>query len=73
MNYNLESMSKDEGRYYISEKLKGDGCNQNIFEDAAIEAIFNAADGTPRLINKFCKRQAQCLSCRHRQAGTGTL
>lgn len=24
------------------------------FEDAAIEAILNAADGTPRLINKFC-------------------
>ena len=39
---------------YISEKLKGAGCNQTIFEDAAIEAILNAADGTPRLINKFC-------------------
>ncbi|MEE1306014.1 MAG: hypothetical protein U0K68_12865 [Agathobacter sp.] len=28
--------------------------NQAIFEDAAIEAILNAADGTPRLINKYC-------------------
>ena len=54
MNYNLEGLSKDEGKYYISEKLKGAGCNQTIFEDAAIEAILNAADGTPRLINKFC-------------------
>ena len=54
MNYNLEGMSKEEGRYYISEKLKGAGCNQTIFEDAAIEAILNATDGTPRLINKFC-------------------
>ncbi|SES41747.1 hypothetical protein SAMN04487884_1461, partial [Butyrivibrio fibrisolvens] len=35
-------------------KLKGAGCNQNIFDDAAIEAILNAADGTPRLINKYC-------------------
>ncbi|SES36733.1 hypothetical protein SAMN04487884_13732, partial [Butyrivibrio fibrisolvens] len=26
----------------------------NIFDDAAIEAILNAADGTPRLINKYC-------------------
>jgi len=25
-----------------------------IFEDAAIESILNAADGTPRLINKYC-------------------
>lgn len=54
MNYNLEGMSKDEGHYYISEKLKGAGCNQTIFENAAIEAILNAADGTPRLINKYC-------------------
>ena len=54
MNYNLEGISKEEGRYYISEKLKGASCNQTIFEDAAIEAILNAADGTPRLINKFC-------------------
>ena len=54
MNYNLEGMTKDEGRYYITEKLKGAGCNQTIFEDAAIEAVLNAADGTPRLINKYC-------------------
>lgn len=54
MNYNLEGMSKEEGRYYISEKLKGAGCNQTVFEDAAIEAVLNAADGTPRLINKYC-------------------
>jgi len=54
MNYNLEGLSKDEGRTYIEEKLKGAGCNQTIFEDAAIEAILNAADGTPRLINKYC-------------------
>ena len=54
MNYNLEGLSKDEGKTYIEEKLKGAGCNQTIFEDAAIEAILNAADGTPRLVNKYC-------------------
>lgn len=54
MNYNLEGFSKEEGKLYISEKLKGAGCNQTIFEDAAVEAILNASDGTPRLINKFC-------------------
>lgn len=54
MNYNLEGLTKDEGKTYILEKLKGAGCNQAIFEDAAIEAILNAADGTPRLINKYC-------------------
>lgn len=54
MNYNLEGLTKDEGKTYILEKLKGAGCNQTIFEYAAIEAILNAADGTPRLINKYC-------------------
>ena len=54
MNYDLGSLSKEEGRQYILEKLKGAGCNQTVFEDAAIEAILNAADGTPRVINKFC-------------------
>ena len=54
MNYNLEGLIKDEGKTYILEKLKGASCNQTIFEDAAIEAILNAADGIPRLINKYC-------------------
>ncbi len=54
MNYNLEGMTKEEGRSYIAEKLGGAGCRQPVFEDAAIEAILNASDGTPRLINKLC-------------------
>ena len=41
---------------YITEKLKGAGCNQTVFEDAAMEAILNAADGTPRMINKYCNQ-----------------
>ena len=54
MNYDLGGLSREEGRQYILEKLKGAGCNQTVFEDAAIEAILNAADGAPRVINKFC-------------------
>ncbi len=38
MNYNLEGMSKEEGRSYIHEKLKGAGCNQTLFHEAAVEA-----------------------------------
>lgn len=54
MNYNLEGLSKEEGHSYIHEKLKGAGCNQTVFHEAAVEAILNAADGTPRIINKLC-------------------
>lgn len=54
MNYNLEGMSKTEGHDYITAKLKGAGCTQTVFEENALEAILNAANGTPRMINKFC-------------------
>ena len=35
-------------------KLKGAGCTQPVFEESAVEAILNAADGTARLISKIC-------------------
>lgn len=54
MNYDLDGLSKEEGRLYIQTKLEGAGCHQPVFEDNAIEAILNAANGTPRLINKLC-------------------
>ena len=54
MNYNLEGYSKAEGRQYIEQKLKGAGCTQPVFEDAAIEAVLNEADGTARMISKLC-------------------
>lgn len=42
MNYNMEGLSKDEGRMYISEKIKGAGGNPDIFEENAVEAVLNA-------------------------------
>lgn len=54
MNYNLDGLSKEEGRLYIQEKLKGAGCTQTVFEENAVEAILGAANGTPRMIDKLC-------------------
>lgn len=54
MNYNMEGFSKEEGREYIEQKLRGAGCTQEVFDSGAVEAILNAADGTARMINKFC-------------------
>ncbi|MEE1163145.1 MAG: AAA family ATPase [Lachnospiraceae bacterium] len=54
MNYNLEGLTKEEGRAYISTKLKGAGCDVPVFDENALEAILNASNGTPRLINKIC-------------------
>ena len=54
MNYNLEGMTKAEGHCYVAAKLNGAGCTQTVFEDNALEAILNAANGIPRMINKLC-------------------
>lgn len=54
MNYEIGGLTKDEGRQYILDKLKSAGCNQSVFEDNAVEAILNAADGTPRMISNLC-------------------
>ena len=54
MNYNIDPYTKEEGKEYISAKLRGAGCTQPVFEDGAIEAVLNAADGIARMINKLC-------------------
>lgn len=54
MNYHLEGMTKEEGRQYILEKLSGAGCQQTVFEENAVEAILNSAEGAARQINKLC-------------------
>lgn len=54
MNYTIDGYSKEEGREYISKKLAGAGCNQTVFDESALEAILNAADGAARMISKFC-------------------
>lgn len=56
MNYNLDGISKEEAREYISSKLSGAGGDISIFDDNAIEAIINGSDGTPRLISKLCNQ-----------------
>lgn len=56
MNYHMGGISKEEGRRYIACKLEGAGCRQSVFDDNAVEAILNAANGTPRMINKICNR-----------------
>lgn len=39
----------------IEWKLKKAGCTESILDDAAIEAILNASDGTARVISKLSR------------------
>lgn len=56
MNYHMTGISKEEGRRYIIRKLEGAGSRQTVFDANAVEAVLNAAGGTPRMINKICSR-----------------
>lgn len=54
MTYNLEGLTKEEGRTYIENKVKGAGCQMPVFSENAVEALLNAANGTPRVLNRLC-------------------
>ena len=56
MNYHMGGISKEEGRAYIRKKLEGAGCRQVVFDENAMEAVLNSANGTARMINKICSR-----------------
>lgn len=59
MNYNMVGITKEEARMFIRTKLDGVGCTREVFTPNAIEAITNASEGTPRLINKIADRSMQ--------------
>lgn len=56
MNYHLDGLNKEESKKYIKEKLARAGCHQQIFEENALEAIANASNGVPRIINQICNK-----------------
>lgn len=54
MNFNIDALTKEEADGYIKTKLSGAKCTQDVFSPNAIEAIINASNGIPRIINKVC-------------------
>jgi len=54
INYDIEPLTEDETRDYISHRLKQAGLEKNIFSSEAIHEIFLFSDGIPRLINVIC-------------------
>jgi len=54
MNYNLEGLNKEEAKDYILRMLKEAKAHITVFSENALEAIVNAGNGVPRIINKIC-------------------
>jgi type II secretory pathway predicted ATPase ExeA len=53
-NYHMEGLSQDETSAYIASRLKFAGATDDgLFESNAVEAIWAATNGCPRMINNF--------------------
>ena len=50
----MKDWRKAEARDYILKKLSGAGCRDEVFEEAALEAVINASDGVSRVLNRYC-------------------
>ena len=57
VSYHLESLDREELKNYIHYRLKTAGApDPDIFENAAIDAMYDCTGGVPRLINSMCHR-----------------
>ena len=54
MNYNIDGITRKESKQYILRKLNGAGCSRTVFNENALEALANASNGVPRVLNKLC-------------------
>ena len=54
MNYHMEGLTKEESKQYILTKLSGARCTRQVFNENALEALANASNGIPRVLNKLC-------------------
>ena len=64
MNFHMEGLTKEEGRAFIQAKLDGAGCSHAVFDEGATEAILNASDGTPRVLNRLCCQSLLCADAK---------
>lgn len=51
----LHGLDRQETNLYIRSHLKYAGCNENLFEEAAVDAIQDASGGILRKINHICE------------------
>jgi general secretion pathway protein A len=54
VSYHLEALTHQETHEYIQHRLQTVGGRTDLFTPAAIDQIFETADGTPRAINLLC-------------------
>lgn len=56
LQYHLGGLTKEETLAYIRHQLKLSGAGTPVFADSAMEMVFAASQGVPRLINHICSQ-----------------
>ena len=51
VHYNYEGFTSDEGTDYIYSRIEAAGGARSIIDEAAVHAVANFSQGTPRIIN----------------------
>ncbi len=54
LKFHLEGLDRNGTEHYIGHRLSLAGASQMLFTHAALDLIFNASHGTPRVINTLC-------------------
>ena len=54
VNYHLMPLTQEETGLYIASRLEKAGCESTIFTKTALERIYFATKGVPRLVNLLC-------------------
>lgn len=54
VRYHLHSLNRNETEQYIAHRLKIAGGDHIIFDETAINSVYNYSSGVPRLINIIC-------------------
>ena len=54
--YHLAPMAHDEADAYIRHRLSVAGMSDDVFSPGAVDVIYRASGGVPRLINSICER-----------------
>lgn len=66
----LAPLAADETRAYLAQRLKAAGAKEPLFDDGAIDALFDATAGVPRRINTLATAALITAAARHRRRVT---
>src|SRR5579864_5040093 len=53
VHYHLEGLTREELDAYLAQQLKTSGVSQPLFDDTAMQALYQATKGIPRKVNKL--------------------